>query len=335
MRDLFQSRENIKPNEYPECEEFVKAIMNSYRTDQEFKFTTDVQEYYTELGDYQRSIIKKCLLSIAQVEVMPKAFWPNLHKQLPKPEILGIGVTFGESEKRHLDAYARLLEILGLNEEFEKIYDIPAIIDRHNYLNRYKEFSEARLQENFVKSIILFSLFIENVSLFSQFYIIQSFNKHRKWLTDINNVVAATSKEEAIHGQFGTWLINELRVEHPEFFTEEVENLIYLYARKAYRAEEKMLKWIMDQGDLEFAPKGAGKIDLVKILEVKDFTKNRLNDSLIGIGLKPIFEVNEKRLERTRWFDEKLLAGVHVDMFDQRSVGYSRKNKSITENDLF
>jgi ribonucleoside-diphosphate reductase beta chain len=82
----------------------------------------------------------------------------------------------------------------------------PPYLDRHNYLKKYKEFSNARLEENFVKSIILFSLFIENVSLFSQFFIIMSFNKHRKFLKDINNVVAATSKEEAIHGQFGTFL---------------------------------------------------------------------------------------------------------------------------------
>jgi hypothetical protein len=49
---------------------------------------------------------------------------------------------------------------LGLNEEFEKIYEIPAIIDRHNYLKKYKDFSNARLEEKFLRSIILFSLFI-------------------------------------------------------------------------------------------------------------------------------------------------------------------------------
>ena len=335
MRDLYQPRKHFKPFEYSECEAFVDAINESYWTHKEFNFTTDIQQYHTELNNYQRSVAKKCLLSVSQVEVSVKPFWGQLHIHLPKPEINAMGATFAESEVRHERAYSFLLEKLGLNDEFEKIYDIPAIIDRHVYLTKYKEFAHARLKENFVKSIILFSLFIENVSLFSQFYILQSFNKHRKWLTDISNVVAATSKEEAVHAQAGMWLVNELREEHPEFFNEELEKLIYLYAGKAFRAEEKTLKWIMDEGDLEFAAMGAGKPDHVKVLEVKDFTKNRLNDSLIGIGLNPIFDVNEKRLERTKWFDEKLIAGAHVDFFNQRSVGYSRKNKSITENDLF
>jgi len=336
MSDLFEPRDNIKPLEYSICEDYVEAIRQSYWVHTEFNFTTDIQEYHTELNDYQREVIKKCLLLISQVEVGVKTFWCNLHRHIPKPEVLGVGATFGESEKRHLDAYSALLEILGLNEEFEKIKEIPAVNDRHVYLTKYKEFSTARLEENFLKSIILFSLFIENVSLFSQFFIIQSFNKHRKWLVDINNVVAATSKEEAIHGMFGTWLINQIKEEHPDFFNDELKKLIYLYSRKAYRAEEKLLKWIFPDGDLIFEPTVDGcKPDHIKILEVKDFIKNRLNESLTGIGLDPIFDVNEARLEKTRWFDEKLIAGVHVDFFNQRPTNYVRKNKAISENDLF
>jgi ribonucleoside-diphosphate reductase beta chain len=43
---------------------------------------------------------------------------------MPKPEIGAVGFTFAESEVRHMDAYSHLLEILGLNEEFEKITEV-------------------------------------------------------------------------------------------------------------------------------------------------------------------------------------------------------------------
>ena len=39
---------------------------------------------------------------------------------------------------------------------------------------------------------MLFSLFIEHVSLFSQFLIMQSFNKHKNILSGFSNVVDAT-----------------------------------------------------------------------------------------------------------------------------------------------
>lgn len=324
-KSLFIQRDHLKPFSYPQCEEFTDAINNSYWTHKEWNFTTDVQQFHTELDDYQREIVKKCLLLISQIEVSVKTFWGKLHDHLPLPEINMVGSTFAESEVRHERAYSHLLETMGLNDEFEKIYDIPVIIDRHNYLKKYKDFANARIEANFIKSIVLFSLFIENVSLFSQFFIIMSFNKHRKMLKDINNVVAATSKEEAIHGQFGTFLINQIREEHPEFFNDEFKDLIVKYCEKAYKAEEKVLDWIFDNGDTDFIKKD----------QVKEFVKDRLNQSLVGIQLDPIFEVDKEEILKTDWFNEELYSDTHVDFFDQRPTAYSRKNKSITADDLF
>ena len=149
-RDIFEPREHFKPFEYKECEEFTDAINESFWTFKEFDFVTDVQEYHADLTDYEQEIIKKCLLSISQVEVSVKNFWATLFSHLPKPEIQMVGVSFAESEVRHERAYSHLLEVLGFNKEFEKIYDIPAIIDRHNYLKKYKDFAGARLDENFL-----------------------------------------------------------------------------------------------------------------------------------------------------------------------------------------
>lgn len=322
---IFSERTHFKPFDYPECESFCDAINESYWTHKEWSFSQDVQQYHTELDDYQREIIKKCLLLISQIEVSVKTFWGNLYNHLPLPEINMVGATFAESEVRHERAYSHLLEKLGLNEEFEKIYDIPVVIDRHNYLKKYKDFAKARLEENFFKSIILFSLFIENVSLFSQFFIIMSFNKHRKMLKDINNAVAATSKEEAIHGAFGTWVINQIREENPSFFNEELKSMIENYCIKAFNAEEKVLDWIFNEGDSDF----------IKVDQVKEFVKDRLNKSLEGIGLNKIFDVDKNIIAKTKWFDEELFSDIHVDFFDQRPTSYSRKNKSITADDLF
>lgn len=325
MRNLFTPREHFKPFEYPECEKFCDAISESYWTHKEWNFLADISDFHSNLDEYQREIVKKCLLLISQVEVSVKAFFMKLGDHLPKPEIWMVGASFGESELRHARAYSHLLEILGLNEEFEKIYEIPVIIDRHNYLKKYKSFTNARLEENFLKSIILFNLFIENTSLFSQFFVLMSFNKHRKLLKDINNAVAATSKEEQIHGKFGSFLINEIRKESPEFFTEDLKNMIYNFCKKAFLAEEKVLDWVFDRGDIDF----------IKVGAVKEFVKNRLNNSLRDIGYEPVFETDKELLKTTKWFDEELLSEAHFDFFNQRPVSYSRKNKSITEDDLF
>jgi ribonucleoside-diphosphate reductase beta chain len=324
-RDIFSPREHLKPFEYPEALDFVKAINHSYWLHTEWNFTQDIHEFHKELNDNERAVITRCMLLISQIEVGVKLFWQNLNNHFPKPEINALGVCFGESEIRHMLAYSELLEKLGLNDEFEKIYDIPAIIDRHNYLKKYKEFSSARIEEKFLRSLILFSLFIENVSLFSQFYIIMSFNKHKKKLKDINNVVAATSKEEKIHASAGLWLINILKEEHPEFFTDELKNGIINYCKKAYKAEEKVLDWIFENGDLDFMSRD----------HINEFVKNRMNDSLEGIGIDKIFDVDEKLLEGSEWFDLEITSDTHVDFFSQRPTSYSKFNKSFSEDELF
>tara|TARA_R110000764_G_scaffold53114_4_gene115496 strand:- start:158 stop:640 length:483 start_codon:yes stop_codon:yes gene_type:complete len=131
-------------------------------------------------------------------------------------------MTFAESEVRHKDAYARLLRILGLEKEFQNVIEVPAIKGRLKYLKKYLNGTRSKDDKMYTKSVLLFSLFIEHVSLFSQFLIMMSFNKDKNVLKGISNVVEATSKEEEIHGNFGAEIINIIKKENPEWFDIEI-----------------------------------------------------------------------------------------------------------------
>ena len=144
-----------------------------------------------------------------------------MYHRIPKPEIGSVGSTFAESEVRHADAYSHLLEILGLNSEFKELKKKPAIMKRVRYLETALKNSKSDDNREYAEAILLFSLFIEHVSLFSQFLIIMAFNKHKNMLKGISNVVEATSKEEQIHGDFGIDLIKILQKENPDWFTKE------------------------------------------------------------------------------------------------------------------
>ena len=107
---------------------------------------------------------------------------------------------------RHTDVFS-LIEILGLNTEFKNLKKNPVIMKRVRYLDAALVSSKSENDKEYTEAILLFSLFIEHVSLFSQFLIIMAFNKHKNMLKGISNVVEATSKEEQIHGDFGIDLI--------------------------------------------------------------------------------------------------------------------------------
>jgi ribonucleoside-diphosphate reductase beta chain len=68
---------------------------------------------------------------------------------------------------------------------------------------------------------------------------------------------------------------------------------------------------------------------------VKEFIKNRLNNSLIAIGMKPVFAIDEALVEETEWFDAEVIATKHVDFFQKRSINYNKRSSSVTSADLF
>lgn len=324
-KNIFAGRENILPYEYPSLLKYKDAIRHSYWIDTEYNFTTDINDYKVNVSEVERDIIKKTMLAISQIEVNVKTFWADMYKRMPITEIGDVGMTFAESEVRHKDAYARLLRILGLEDEFRTVVSIPAIKDRIAYLKKYLDGTRSRDDKMYTKSVLLFSLFIEHVSLFSQFLIMMSFNKERNIFKGISNVVEATSKEEDIHGNFGAEIINIIRKEYPEWFDEEFEQLIYSACDKAYKAECKILDWIFENGELEFLSKKT----------IQHFIMNRFNNSLEKIGIKPLFAVDATELEKTKWFDVEVTSTKEGDFFYKRQIDYSKKQKSITEDDLF
>ncbi|HBQ44607.1 MAG TPA: ribonucleotide reductase, partial [Thiomicrospira sp.] len=151
------------------------------------------------------------------------------------------------------------------------------------------------------------------------------FNKHRNLLKGISNVVEATSKEEQIHGNFGTDLILIIKKENPQWFDDNQQQSVNTLCKQAFKAESEIIDWIFAEGELDYVPKQ----------QIKEFIKNRFNQSLESIGMEAVFEVNETILEETYWFDDEIIGTKHGDFFVKRSINYNKRSKSITSDDLF
>lgn len=322
---LFDKRVAFKPFEYPEIIKYKDSINHSYWLVSELNFLSDVQDFKTKLTKVEQSIIKNTLLAISQIEVSVKKFWGKLGEQFPKAEFDQVGITFAESEIRHADAYSHLLEVLGFNNEFDTLLENPVIQGRVDYLTKYLKRASDNSNENYTLTLALFSLFIENVSLFSQFAIIKAFNKHKNLLKDIDNIVQSTAKEELVHALFGVYILELIKKEKNEWFNEDFYEKLYRACRKAFEAESKIIDWIFEKGELSFLSKET----------VIEFTKQRFNDSLNLIGGKDVFEIDETKLSPLKWFVEEIYTESNTDFFHKRPVTYSKFSQSITAEDLF
>ena len=322
---IFDKRISYKPFEYPEVLQFIEAINKSYWVHSEVDFTADVQDFHSQLEPHEKNAIKHALLAIAQIEVNVKTFWGNLYHHLPKPELNGLGATFAECEFRHSEAYSRLLEVLGYNDEFLNVVDIPAVKDRIDYLSKVLKNANSQDPKSYVSSLLLFSILIENVSLFSQFAIILSFTRFKGYMKNVSNIIAWTSVDEQIHANGGIYLINKIREEQPDLSTDEDIESIYDLVDESIEMESNILDWIFELGEIQHVSKK----------NLLDFMKYRVDDSLKKIGMKTRYNVSPEDYKPMVWFEEEVFANSMDDFFAKRPVDYTKHDKSITANDLF
>ena len=322
--DIFEERTHLKPYEYTDFEDYVDAVRESYWVHTEFNFEGDVQNFRVDTTEAEKTVIERTMLAIAQIEVQVKTFWSDVYDDMPKAEVGNVGMTFAESEVRHMDAYSHLLDLLDLQDDFKEITEVPAVKERIEYLDEYLEDKDGN-RRDVTERVLYFSTFVEHVSLFSQFLIMTSFDKHEKKFKGIANAVEATSKEEQIHGLFGQELVNTVREENPDMFGEEFEDELQNVCEQAYKAEMGILDWIFAEGELDFLPRE----------HVDEFLKDRFNEALENIDVDPVFDTDDELLEETRWFTEDIMMTKDNDFFSKRSTTYSKHTKSVTAEDMF
>jgi ribonucleoside-diphosphate reductase beta chain len=322
---IFQEQISRKPNQYPWTEEFIESMHNGFWTDKEFSFKSDIQQFKVNLNDQEREIIVRTLSAIGQIEIAVKTFWAKLGENLPHPSLSDLGYVMANVEVIHNNAYERLITALGLEDIFEENLKLNWIEGRVKYLRKYTHRFYKDSKKQYLYALILFTLFVENVSLFSQFYVINWFSRFKNVLKDTDQQVKYTRNEEQIHGLVGTKIINTIREEYPELFDTELEEKIAHEAKMAFESESEIVDWMVN---------GINEENLTAPI-LKEFIKNRINESLKQIKFKPVFEIDKELLGKTKWFEEELIGNNMTDFFHSRPVEYSKKSQSFDESDLF
>ena len=322
---LFEEQISRKPDLYPWTKQFIDAIWQGFWTPDEFNFRSDYSQFKTDLTPEEQEVIVKTLSAIGQIEVAVKTFWAKLGDNLPHPSLRDLGFAMANSEVIHNLAYEKLLDVLHLTHVFEQNLNEEVIKGRVNYLRKYLNKVYKNDKKQYIYAITLFTLFVENVSLFSQFYIIMHFNRNRAVLKDCAQQVQYTRNEEMLHAQVGIKIINTLREEYPELFDEELQKRIEAECIDSLKAESKVIDWIL----------GTYAIPGLDANILKSFIAKRMKDSIDQIGFdSSAIKYDPELIKKTFWFDEELLGANMTDFFQKRPVEYS-KGAAITAEDLF
>jgi ribonucleoside-diphosphate reductase beta chain len=297
---------------------FVESMNSSFWVHKEIDFTADIQDFKSNLSELEKEIVKRSLLSIAQVEIGVKLFWGDLYKHFPKPEFNNLGATFAECEVRHGEAYARLIEILGYNNDFENLVNIPVFAKKLELIE-----NSLYADKDVISKLLFFTIVVENSSLFSQFANILSFTRFKGYLKNTSNIIAWTSIDEQNHADAGVFLLNIL--ENEGFLTIEIKERIAQEVKKYIEYEAELLDWIYENGELDFFSKN----------DMLNFMKYRVDNSLQKIGIPKLYNITTQQYQPMHWFDEEVFANELDDFFAKRPTAYTKHDKSIYAEDLF
>lgn len=324
---LFDEQVSRKPNTYPWTQEIIDALWHSFWTPNEFSFRSDYSQFHSELTEQERGVVVRTLSAIGQIEIAVKRFWADLGKTFPHPSMSDMGLVMGNNEVIHNQAYEKLLDVLGLQSAFDEALEEPAMRGRVDYLRKYlgKVYQDDRKQ--YVYALILFTLFVERCSLFSQFYTIMSFNRFKAVLKDTAQQVQYTRSEELLHSRAGVLLINTLRKEYPELFDDDLISRVSEECALAIQYECKIIDWMLQGYEGE-----ALSADILK-----SYIKDCMARGLVEVGFEPIALTDEdrKNLEQTVWMDEETYGSTMTDFFQKRPVEYSKNHRDFDSEDLF
>lgn len=329
MPDIFRPRETILPYEYPDVMQYVEAIRQSHWIHTEYDYDQDVRDYYNpNIPQQYKTVYARCLLAISQIEVTVKSYWKNVDELFPKHEFSMLAATFDESEARHFDTYRNLLELVDLNDMFNQLDESPVLKARSDSLRSTIKVSGESRKDILLKNI-MFSSFIENVSLYSQFLILKSFAELMSLFKGTANGVDATSTEEVTHFLAGVHISKKIIEENPTLLDTSMRAEILDRAHAGVREEYNLIDWLFDGQDLPFLTRE----------QVKQFIAIRMHDSLITLGIvfleKEVLKEYRTNLSEFDWFSDKEKVLMQTDFFAGRETSYSKGTRTFTGDSLF
>lgn len=218
---------------------------------------------------------------------------------------------------RHSEAYSKTLEVLGIEDRFLELLEIPAFKRKLKMIENIMGNPEVTIESK----LLFFTLVIENSSLFSYFAIGTSFARFEGKMKNLTNMINWSAIDESLHGEAGIWLINEIRKEKDIFEGLDMKAMVEEYVE----VESEMLDWIFEQGQLKYFTKE----------DLLNYIKYRLDMSFVKIGLNKTYNITNEQLAPMNWFEEQVFGERSDDFFAIRPVDYTKHDKSFTGDDLF
>lgn len=312
---IFGNRTTFKPMQYEWAYEAFQRQSKIHWTKEEVPLHEDVRDWNSDrLSDAERNLLTQIFRFFTQGDIDVSEGY--LDKYIPMfrlPELRMMLSQFAAMEAVHIDAYANLLETIGMPEtEYEAFKDIEEMAEKHLFVTE----GAAEMVKHFTKDqkiafdIATFSAFTEGLHLFSSFIILLNFSRFGK-MKGMGQIVTWSIRDESLHVEAMLKLFNTIVDENPKIWTDGFKERLVELCRKMVDVEFAFIDRAFEQGGIEGLTAD----------EVKEYVKYIADRRLIQLGVEPIYGVKRNPLDWVAY----MLAGVeHANFFESRATEYSK-----------
>jgi ribonucleoside-diphosphate reductase beta chain len=319
--NLLRPRPYYKPLEYPWAHELWKKHEAMHWMGYEVPMHEDVRDWNEKLTENEKSLLTQLFRFFTQADIDVAGGYNT--RFLPyfshKPELAMMMNSFAAREAVHIDAYALLLDTVGMPEvTYQQFHEYKEMKDKHEFASDFG--TETPLDT--LKSLAVYSAFTEGMQLFASFVILLNFSRFNK-MKNMGNIIAWSIRDESLHVEGMTTLFKAFAEELVGTNTKTLQEEIKPIALTMLQLEEKFI-------DLIFSD--AGTIKGITADEVKDYIRYITNIRWNQLG----FEGNITSVTRNPlpWIDIMINGEEHTNFFEQKSTFYSKAMTQGTFNDI-
>ncbi len=179
------------------------------------------------------------------------------YKHVTSPECRMYLLRQAYEEAIHTHSYQYIVESLGLDEGeiFNMYREVEAIYNKDTFILSFNEgifdphFKTGTLEsdQKFLENIIVFSIIMEGIFFYSSFAVMFGFQRQNKMIGSAEQI-QYIMRDESQHLNFGINLVNTIKEEQPELWTESFQKRMVGLIRQATELEYTFAREVFPKG---------------------------------------------------------------------------------------
>ena len=296
------------------------AGCNNHWMPTEISMQADIALWKSATGltaDERRAIKRNLGFFAASESLVANNIVLAIYRHLTNPECRQYLLRQAFEEAVHTHTFQYIVESLGLEEGelFNMYREVPSITAKAAWAIRYTQhlsdpaFRTGNIADDraFLRDLIAFYVVFEGMWFYTGFAQILSLGRRNK-MVGIAEQYQYILRDESIHLNFGIDVINQIKAENPQMWSEEFQDEVSGMLRSAAELESAYGRDTMPNGFLGLSP------DLCE--QYMHFIANR---RCAQIGLAPVFGETENPFP---WMSEVMDLKKEKNFFETRVIEY-------------